>query len=259
MSDTKEINYFNIHHDEPDTWYSRFFEGSEKYTAIGEASPLYMWDPDVAERMHSLIPAAQLLFVLRDPVDRAYSNYWFNRARGAQDPSVGFAEAIRTEDGYHRYVSKGFYDTMLERYWERFGRNQIKVVVSERLRSDVQATMKDVFDYLGVDPSVSLESTGPRNVTRYPKNAFIGSALYHLSSTWKSILKRTPEPVKAPLRGLKAMAEDVLYDAPGGAVERPPLGEDARDYLNDMYADEFAALTERLDMEIPEWSVSRTG
>ena len=105
----KEANFFSLHFDESLEWYAGYFADASGQTAIAEASPNYMWRPDVARLIHELIPDAKLIFVLRDPVDRAYSNFWLNISRGAWDPSESFSKALKTEDGARRLIEKGFY------------------------------------------------------------------------------------------------------------------------------------------------------
>ena len=91
----KEIHFFDRKWDRGLSWYLTRFEGHSGQTAVGEATPTYLAEPEALDRMASTIPDARLLAVLRDPVDRAYSHYWMEHAR-ARDPRT-FEEAIVDE------------------------------------------------------------------------------------------------------------------------------------------------------------------
>src|SRR5918998_270191 len=55
--------------------YLRLFEKARGYSAIGEATPIYLWDPDSPKLIHQTVPRARIIMILRDPIERAYSNY----------------------------------------------------------------------------------------------------------------------------------------------------------------------------------------
>ena len=105
----KEIHFFDRKWDRGLSWYLTRFEGHSGQTAVGEATPTYLAEPEALDRMASTIPDARLLAVLRDPVDRAYSHYWMEHAR-ARDPRT-FEEAIADElaerPGAPDYLARG--------------------------------------------------------------------------------------------------------------------------------------------------------
>ena len=55
--------------------YLRLFEKARGYIAVGEATPIYLWDPDSPKLIHQTVPHARIIMILRDPIERAYSNY----------------------------------------------------------------------------------------------------------------------------------------------------------------------------------------
>ena len=91
----KEIHFFDDRWDRGLAWYRSRFEGYDGQPAVGEATPTYLADPVALDRMAEMIPDARLLAVLRDPVDRAYSHYWMEHARG-RDPRT-FEQAVADE------------------------------------------------------------------------------------------------------------------------------------------------------------------
>jgi hypothetical protein len=83
MSRVKEPSYFAPNYVQPDPGrflrdkkeYLRLFEKANGYTAVGEATPGYLWDPDAPKLIHQTVPHARIIMILRDPIERAYSNY----------------------------------------------------------------------------------------------------------------------------------------------------------------------------------------
>ena len=94
MAAEKEVHFFDLHHDEGVDWYAGRFAGGAREREIGEATE-YMHDGCPRRRMGAELPDARLIVILRDPVSRAYSHYWLNRAKGME--RLGFAEAIAAE------------------------------------------------------------------------------------------------------------------------------------------------------------------
>lgn len=72
------------------------FRDCESNKKIGEKTPYYMYHPKVPERMNEIIPEAQLIFILRNPVDRAYSHYWHEVRKGRE--RFSFEGAIEKEE-----------------------------------------------------------------------------------------------------------------------------------------------------------------
>ena len=130
-----------------------------------------MFHPAVADRVARLIPDVRLIVLLRDPVKRAYSNYWERRGSGAEDLPT-FEAAIDAEPerlrsataarlaaptfysphhDSHSYLARGRYLEHLRPWLERFGREQLHVVRSEDLYGDPVGTSAEVQRFLGID------------------------------------------------------------------------------------------------------------
>lgn len=164
MSDPKELNFFNgpdePPHDDPDTWWltGQWHRGLEWYAGQlgsrapvrGESSPAYTSPsfPEVARRMASVVPDVRLLYLVRDPVDRAVSQYAHHRRDGAETRPA--AEALL--DPGSQYVARSRYVERLEPFLAHFDREQIRVVVQERLLHDRTSEMAEVYRHVGVDP-----------------------------------------------------------------------------------------------------------
>jgi hypothetical protein len=169
----KEIHFFDNNWFRGLPWYRRHFppRAGLRGRITGEASPYYLFHPAVPGRVAATFPDVRLLAILRDPVERAYSSYQLSRRQGYE--TLEFEEALAREDkrlageedrllsdprylsDAHRrfsYRTRGLYAEQLERWYERFPREQLLVVRSEDLFADPDATLQTVFAFLGLEP-----------------------------------------------------------------------------------------------------------
>lgn len=156
--------FFLENGDEKYDLYRFNFRSHAGEPVIGEATPHYMNNPTVAERLQRHNPEAKLIFVLRHPADRAYSHYRMAVHYGVEDRS--FAEAIRQrcapavvevdplfpDAGYLDYVEAGFYTRSIDPFLRLFPRENILFLSTEELRRHHHESVTTVLDFLGVDP-----------------------------------------------------------------------------------------------------------
>jgi hypothetical protein len=122
------------------TWFDPLPAGR----VLGEKSTNYLESPEAAERISRALPRAKLIFVLRNPVDRAYSNYLWSRQNGLEDETFERALALEEQRERdvapqtryarpHAYFSRGLYAEHLVRFFARFPREQILVLRHEHI------------------------------------------------------------------------------------------------------------------------------
>lgn len=141
--------------------YHALFEGAAPGTLWGEATPIYIYWPNALERIRAYNPAMKLIVVLRDPVERAWSHWRMERARGTE--SLSFADCIRAgrarvadaADGsgahrVHSYVERGFYGAQIERLFANFPRQQVLLMRSDDLRGDPARILRNACDFLQI-------------------------------------------------------------------------------------------------------------
>ena len=163
LSRVKEVHFFD---DEGQDWaapdyaayHAQFapFDGRPR----GEATPIYAYWPGSLERICAYSPAMKLIVVLRDPVQRAWSHWKMEYARGVE--THPFAWCIRQGRqrlfdaepwGFHReisYVERGFYGEQMARLLDLFPREQLLILRAEDLRADPGAALTQVRRFLGL-------------------------------------------------------------------------------------------------------------
>jgi hypothetical protein len=171
----KEIHYFDRHLNRGVDWYRAFFAGVSIETVLGEATPAYMYEPDSPRRIAGLIPDAQLLCILRNPVDRAYSHYWLERGLGREP--LEFREALEAEPDRraadrsperinHAYLDCSRYLPQLERVCQHFPREALHVVILEEFEQDPAGAYRHICRFLRVSEGFIPSSVGQR-LNRY--------------------------------------------------------------------------------------------
>ena len=140
--------------------YLRLFRNAGDQNALGEASVCYLWSATAAERIAGRIPNARILVMLRNPVDRAFSDYLQGVDNGAIRWS--FREHIRRNrehrsglfSVHYPFLEFGFYSEQLARFLNRFGRN-VWIGFYEDFQHRPKQVMRDIFEFLDVDVEFS--------------------------------------------------------------------------------------------------------
>jgi hypothetical protein len=158
LSRIKEVHFFDLHYSQGLYWYrSQFPSVFRKYSrsarlkecAVGEATPNYIFDSKTPALVARMLPQVKLIALLRNPVDRAYSQYVLMRARH-DIKGLSFEQAIANENG--RILRRGIYVDQLERWVKYFPRKQMLVLRSEDLFHKTQETFERVLGFIGVFP-----------------------------------------------------------------------------------------------------------
>jgi len=192
-AEIKEINYFGHPSERArgKSWYaSHFCTIAEKeslqdrlgYTPItGEATP-HMNKPLVPKFVHEMLPSVKLIALLRNPVDRAFSHYHHNRQFPGKEPltfkdAIEEAPHILPDDvmkdewlyynyDYRSYITRGFYDEQLERWYEYFPKKNILVINSEIFFANPASELKKVLQFLNM-PDYKFDVSLARNIGDY--------------------------------------------------------------------------------------------
>ncbi|MGH3373093.1 MAG: sulfotransferase family protein [Nocardioidaceae bacterium] len=131
-------------------WYAQQFQDAGGALAVGESSPSYTAYPlrtGVPARMARGIPDARFIYLMRNPFERARSEYVHKRLNGVERRSI--TSALLDDPAY---LDKSRYAMQIEQYLAHFPSDRLLPVLSEDLRSDRSATMARIWRFIGVDP-----------------------------------------------------------------------------------------------------------
>lgn len=175
----KEIHYFDRQSKKSASWYRSYFPSWPYQRTLSalrhgtvltfEATPDYLFYPDAARRAAALLPNARLIVLLRNPVDRAYSQYHMTVRWGVE--TLSFKEAVQREGErlrvdtermredphyvgynfhYYSYLARGLYDEQLERWMACFPRNHILAIRSEDYFRQPETALRGVEEFLQI-------------------------------------------------------------------------------------------------------------
>jgi hypothetical protein len=175
----KGVHYFDTNFGRGLDWYKGHFPteasarraaGSSARVITGESSPYYMFHPLAGRRIAATLPDARMIILLRDPVERAYSAFTHESARGHEDQTFGSAleleetrlageeERILADPSYvsfdhqhHAYVRRGRYVDQLERLEREIGRDRMLVIDSGDLFEAPEPVFDRVCEFLGLE------------------------------------------------------------------------------------------------------------
>ncbi len=163
---TPEPKYFLVDHlyDKGLAFYAdHWFAAAGAAPHVGEKSTDYLESAPAASRLARDLPRVKLVFILREPADRAYSNYLWTRMNGLEPEDLPTALAL--EERRERelpdrmkfarpfsYFSRGLYADLLAPYVQRFARGQMLVLRFEDIVSSRAALAERLHRFLGVPP-----------------------------------------------------------------------------------------------------------
>jgi hypothetical protein len=228
--------------------YLDLYRGWRGQTAVGEASTSYLPSEAAAEEIAALRPDARIIIVLRNPIERTYSDYLMHRQLGHE---LGHfrkfvtrqLEDIRTDSITGRNVLlSSFYAEQIRRYQAHFPPRQILFLLFEELVEQPGETLARVFRHIGVDPDLGADiRIGWENKSREARFGRINATL--LRTGKRGLMMRTlPKSVRHRLRGLFYRVRNP-----------PPQPENDRALLASLFRENITETATLIDRDLGQW------
>lgn len=188
IPDVKEVHFFDLNFDKGMNWYYEYFNSHVSAEILmGEATPYYLFHPCVPERVFTYLPQIKLIVLLRNPVDRAYAQYYHQIKNGSENIPE-FMEAISLErerlenaerqllngtinyhfsHQHHSYISRSLYSSQIMRWLKFFPKSQFLFIKSESFFSNPTEQLKKVYEFLHIS-AVYPENLSVINENHYP-------------------------------------------------------------------------------------------
>ena len=242
-------------------WYSSFFQNAADGQVIGEDSTTYMASSKAPVRIARLLPNVKLIFMLRDPVTRAYSHYWHlvNSGRAIYD----FEGTLLHTPG--TILQRGYYKEQIERFTQYFREDQLKVVIFEEFTKNIQAIVDDVCKFLGLRSAVETGAVDThRNIGTAPRSL-------RLKLRANRINRKAAERIYRgylPTPGIKkkkspTVGRSIEHLSPTMVINRivnrapkpkyPPMASGVREFLEQLYAKENMGLGDLIGIDIESY------
>jgi hypothetical protein len=172
-----ELHYFDRRSNlqKGEDWYiQQLLRGCKEETlVVGEKTPTYCYLPEVAGRIHRFAPDVKLIWIFREPVSRAYSNYLHAYREGATrlsfDEAIAREKELIQENRFFGYLERSRYYLQVERFLKYFKMEQMHFMLFEELIRDTQEELERLFDFLGVPVEGFEYIDEPRGTTVHPR------------------------------------------------------------------------------------------
>lgn len=267
MSANKEPRHYAVREGEDlsfagpgdERWLSHLVRDREEYEALfagarddqlrGEASSDYLYRSEVAAaRLSREAPDARLIFILRDPARRAFSN-WLQHVQHEREP-LPFAAALDAEEEriergwawWWHYARRGFYAEQLGPFLDAFPADRVLILLHDDLRRDPRALLERICAFLEIEPLAGERAGEARNqslVARSPAHGALRRALRPASALAQAAL---PERAQRPLRR--------WY---GRRTLGPAISDAELDRLARLYRDDAKHLEEMTGLDLSGW------
>jgi hypothetical protein len=247
LAPSKGLYYFDQHFSKGAQWYASNFAEAAAESAVGEISHSYLSSEPAAERIAELNPDMRILACLREPADRAFSDYLDLVKNGQHDGS--FETAL---ERFPRLIDRGRYAAHLRRYFDHFPREQLHVSLYDDLSADAQAYADTIFGFLGIAalelPDSALQRRMPAGV---PRSTLAASATKKASRLVLHLgLRRLRSTVKR-----SAVVRQTLYRP--YKDDKPTMAQDTAQDLRGVFAPDVHDLDVLLGRDISrQWGYS---
>lgn len=235
--------------------YLKLFDPGPEILRCGEASTPYLYFYEKTIRnIKKYLPdpeVLRILIILRNPVERAFSQYLM-RVRDLKE-NLSFEQAVQVEkerihQNFHFdyfYVDRGFYYKQVKSYLENF--RQVRVFLYEDLKEDRSKLLREVFQFLQVNPGFECHDAVQHNRSGIPKLAGLHYLLVKdnlVKSTAKELL---PDSIRKNLYS-KLLNLDYKYN-----LDQIELSQETRERLIDTYREDVVKLGSLIDCDLSAW------
>jgi hypothetical protein len=248
------LKRFNDGRARPSSWliqkwedYVRLFEEVRSEAAVGEASVAYLWSKTAARNIATRIPGARIVIILRDPAERAFSQYLHRLAMGLTRSTFRkhiekcLTNRDRRMSAYYPFLEVGLYHDQVRRYLDCFPPHNIRIYWYEDAWQQPRTFLSDLFEFLGVDPAFRPDTSRKHLERRSPRFAAMNYAMKRFE-----VLIRLREGIPSLLlpvirRLMFRRSDDLRMDT-----------EDRR-LLVDFYREDITKLASLLNRDLSAW------
>lgn len=258
---TKETHFFSSDEkfERGYDWYLEQFRKLVPNGIRGEVAPDYMFSEVAAYRISQSVKAPKLIFMLRHPIDRAYSNYLMTRRQGKEGKS--FLEALLQEKerlklgdpvarNYFSYLARSEYSRQIRTYRKYFPDSPMHFVLFEDFIDEGAVGVQvyqNIISFLGLKKFLSPDFSQKENVASEPRFVWLRNFLYGSTKFKRLIGKAIPNP---NLRERIAYRLDMLNQKP--TISSPPA---VPEFVIQWCENETAELSKLIEMDLSKWNL----
>ena len=246
--------------------FDEFFRDCEGQQFRLEATPDYLYAPECPERISQFLETrkGKVLLILRNPVKRFISLYYFGKQQGLIPADMDFATFRKTSESYQKLdnmsliaYQTGFYSDYIAEYYEHFSKDQILIYFFEDLVKAPEAYMKKVASDIGLDPQFYQDydfanfNTTVKVRSRAMEDAYNKMREVLIHSVYKTKLGYQF------VEGAKKVIKPIYDKLNSQPLEKEPIPEAEIELLEKVYEKETRNLAELTGLEVP-WTLAST-
>lgn len=229
--------------------YKDQFKAASNETAVGEASPWYLYSTNAAANIERRLPNAKLIAVLRNPVDRAFSSYLHVYKDGRE--SLSFEEGLLAEEdriarGWEpvwHYRHAGLYAEQVARFLDLFSRHQVRFYLYDDFLESPGSILRDIYQFLEVDVDFVADTSVRPNASGVPRNQLLGRLLLQPNRLKGMVKPLIPTWLRYELS--QRLNQRLL--------EKPPLSEETSRWLMSSFKNDILALEDLIGRDLSRW------
>lgn len=238
--------------------FEKYFDGSQwtdqKLIAAKNAS--IHSDLTALERLNKHNPNCKLIYCVRNPVERAYSEYTYDRSHNRMNNS-DFGEIVEILNSgeqrnrfYKNYIGHSLYHEHLDNMYQLFPKENVMVIFLEDLKTNPEDVMKRVFNFMKVDDSFKVNLDKVYNKTSVPKSKMMTRLIYFLRSN-KKVNKFLRSVI--PFKMYKTIGA-IMVDSNRSNTKFESMSNETRSFLNDYFKPHNERLGKMIDSNLPFWN-----
>lgn len=245
MPETDSVQYFDMNYQREEQWYRGHFTQYDGESVVGEETASYIRSEMAPKRIAETIPDAKLIFILRNPIDRAFSHWWHEKSKNKH--SFDFEEVLENFDLYQNWIVPGLYHRHLMRFSEYFPEEQIKICFFDDLVENDKQYVQDVYSFLDINDEY-IPSLINQKVNQGRFRGIGQTFVYNIIvSTYKKI---APKPAIEAVRPLhrrirKSLASRTEYEE--------GMDEDIRERLEERFVNDIRDLSDYTGRDLAHW------
>jgi len=183
----KELHFFDDSFDRGTDWYSKFFSAAgSAHSAVGEITPKYLYVPSCRDRIQSVLgDEVRFLVLLRNPVDRAFSQFTAFSESAGQEP-VSFSQYLHSHPDA---LLRGEYFRQLVHYCESFPRESFLVLIHEETHRTPEteiAALREICLHLKVDPEPDVRAEPVGRSLGSPRSRWLTRTVFQIRDWLRS-------------------------------------------------------------------------
>jgi hypothetical protein len=240
--------------------FSRYFRSCYNNESVLIAKDVMaMYSSEVVKRLYEHNPHMQVVLLLRNPVDLAYSSYWYSRRRGWENIKT-FEEAINTEAGRlqgdwvrwrkNAYLDNGLYIRHIETQFHCFERDQVSLFLTDDLKNSSEVC-RTIFEKLNINSSLTIDINRVHNYAKKARSELLARAFYGFlvaRNPLQRVMRRLiPTSISYKMRYALLWLNEKEF-------KQPPMQPETRARLVEYFRPYNKELSEFLGRDLSHWN-----